>query len=97
MENVCICCLPVEDVPNPGERTGQPGARKEPRSEVQRHHIHGLEREHGVDVEIHWFQIGLHHPKRKIRKRSRHIKNMTSVGGHIGGHLRTWQHFQSGL
>lgn len=65
MENVCIYYPPVEDVPNPGERTGQPGAGKEPRGEVQSHHIHSLEREHGVDVEIHRFQKCLHPPPQK--------------------------------
>lgn len=67
-----ICCLPVEDVPNPSERTRQPGAGQKPCGEVQSHHIHSLEREHGVDVEIHWFQKGLHSPPpKKAHKHSR--------------------------
>lgn len=72
MENDSTCCLPVEDVPNPSKRTGQPGSGQEPRIEVQSHDIHCLEREHSVDVEIHWFQKGLHPPpQKKAHKQSR--------------------------
>lgn len=54
------CISPVEDVPDPGQRPRQPGARQQPRRQVQRHHVHSLQREDGVDVEVHRLQVLLH-------------------------------------
>lgn len=51
--------LPVENVPHSSKGSSQPGTREKPRREVQGDHIHRLEREHGVDVEIHRLQIWL--------------------------------------
>ena len=50
---------PVKNVPDSSQDPSQPGPTEEPAGNVESDDVHGLQREHCVDVEVHWLQVSL--------------------------------------